>query len=163
MEKELWKDIKDYEGRYQVSNLGRVKSFLQNRNGKILKEKVSKPYAYRFVNLYGEDGTNNLRRVSRLVALAFIPNPHNYDSVDHIVKEEKWNNSVANLQWLPAKQNVQKDQGQTIIASHPAHLPLIFHSQRDAAEKTGVSRTVVQRSIRTGLPGRNGWTFKLKK
>lgn len=95
MKKEIWKDIIGYEGLYQVSNFGRVKSF------KFGKERILKPgtnkYGYLIVILC-KNGKVKHFYVHRLVAEAFIPNPHNYPCVNH--KDEcKTNNNVNNLEW----------------------------------------------------------------
>lgn len=95
MKKEIWKDILGCEGLYQVSNFGRVKSF------KFGKERILKPgtnkYGYLIVILC-KNGKVKHFYVHRLVAEAFIPNPHNYPCVNH--KDEcKTNNNVNNLEW----------------------------------------------------------------
>lgn len=95
MKKEIWKDILGYEGLYQVSNFGRVKSF------KFGKERILKPgtnkYGYLIVILC-KNGKVKHFYVHRLVAEAFIPNPHNYPCVNH--KDEcKTNNNVTNLEF----------------------------------------------------------------
>lgn len=74
---EIWKDIKDYEGLYQISSLGRVKSFYKN---KILKPRV-KENNYLIVSLYKE-GKDKKFYIHRLVAEAFIPNTDNKEYVN---------------------------------------------------------------------------------
>lgn len=112
MIKEIWKDIKDYEGLYQVSNLSRVKSldrWVKGRNGslRICKERILKPgtdkYGYLFVILC-KNGKVKKFSVHRLVAEAFIANPHNYPCVNH-KDENKQNNNVSNLEWCDVKYN----------------------------------------------------------
>ena len=82
---EIWKDIENYEGLYQVSNLGRVRSlerdvYYQNGTFHHLKEKILVPNldskGYPFVQLY-KNGKRKTIKTHRLVALAFIPNPEN--------------------------------------------------------------------------------------
>lgn len=95
MKKEIWKPILNYEGLYEVSNWGRIKSF------KFGKERILKPgtnkYGYLIVILC-KNGKVKHFYVHRLVAEAFIPNPHNYPCVNH--KDEcKTNNNVNNLEW----------------------------------------------------------------
>ena len=102
MSKEIWKDIKDYEGRYQISNLGRVKS---NRYNDIRKEKLMTPYkntSGRFVVRLRK----KMFLVSRLVAIAFIPNPLNKSEVNHI-NGIGTDNRVKNLEWCTPKENMQ--------------------------------------------------------
>lgn len=100
--KEVWKDIKGYEGEYKVSNYGRVKS-LKNHKEKILKQwKNNKGYLN--IALY-KNKKSKMYRVHRLVALAFIPNPENLPEVNH--KDEiKENNHVDNLEWCDRKYNM---------------------------------------------------------
>ena len=105
---ELWKDIKSFEGLYQVSTFGRVRSFdkyidvkIRNvdkalKRGKILKPAYNK-YGYLTVNLY-KDGKRTNFRVHRLVAEAFISNPDNLPFVNH-KDEVKDNNYPYNLEW----------------------------------------------------------------
>lgn len=103
-EDEIFVDIEGYEGKYQVSNLGRIKS-LGNENTK--KEKILKQIkdrgGYLCVNLC-KNGKGNFCLVHRLVANAFIENPSNLPQVNH-KDENKTNNIVDNLEWCDAKYN----------------------------------------------------------
>jgi hypothetical protein len=100
MEKEIWKDVKGYEGLYQVSNLGRIKSII--RKGKILS---NKSHRYISVIFYKNKLRKNIR-VHRLVAGAFIPNPENKPQVNHIDGNKK-NNNVNNLEWNTQLENIR--------------------------------------------------------
>lgn len=101
---EIWKDIKGYEGLYQVSNLGRVKSLNYHRTG---REEILLPnqdkYGYLYVNLYKER-KRTTKKFHRLVAETFIPNPLKLPQVNHI-NEDKTDNRVENLEWCSAKYN----------------------------------------------------------
>lgn len=101
MKKELWKDIKDYEGHYQVSNLSRVKSI------KFGKERILKPvtdrHGYLLVGLW-KNNKQKTYKVHRLVAEAFIDNPDNLPQVNH-KDENPLNNNVNNLEWCNSKYN----------------------------------------------------------
>lgn len=101
---EEWRDIEGYEGLYQVSNLGRVKSINYKRTGKerILKA-VKDNWGYLTVRLY-KDNKGKQCRVHRLVAQAFIPNQENLPQVNHI-SEDKTDNRVQNLEWITNKDN----------------------------------------------------------
>ena len=101
---EIWEDIEGYEGIYQVSSLGKVKSLNFNHTK---KEKILKPFfnrdGYLSVNLYKE-GKRKQYLVHRLVAKVFIPNPENKLEVNH-KDEDKTNNKVENLEWVTSKEN----------------------------------------------------------
>lgn len=108
---EEWRDIPGYEGYYQVSNLGRVKSLRRlvvtsngkkyYRDGVLLVQSIMNHYLS--VNL-NKDGESKSRRVHRLVGLAFIPNPANKPQIDHI-DGNKLNNTYINLRWVTEKEN----------------------------------------------------------
>ena len=99
--KEIWKDIKDYEGHYQVSNLSRVKSIKFGKE-RILKQHINKG-GYYYVCLL-KNGKHKNYYVHRLVAETFIDNPDNLPQVNH-KDENKTNNNVVNLEWCTNKYN----------------------------------------------------------
>ena len=103
---EIWKDIKGFEGKYQVSNLGRVKSLDYNHTK---KEKILKPGFnghYYFVQfcIKGRRGVTKNFFVHRLVASAFLENPDNLPCVNHR-DENKQNNCVSNLEFCTHQYN----------------------------------------------------------
>ena len=108
---EIWKDIEEYEGLYQVSNLGRVKStYGWNAGSKkycnrelIMKLKISS-VGYYVVTLH-KDKKQKTHNVHRLVAEAFIPNPYNKETVNH-KNGDKINNNIDNLEWCTARYNL---------------------------------------------------------
>ena len=111
-EKEIWKDIKGYEGYYQVSNLGKVRSldrFINGNNCKRLKKgKILKPFVnnrgYELVILSLRQKTKHFQ-IHRLVAETFIPNPDNLPCVNHKDENPK-NNKIDNLEWCTVKYNI---------------------------------------------------------
>ena len=102
---EVWKDIEGYEGLYQVSNTGQVRSlnYLHTGEVKPLKQGTD-GNGYKRVSLY-KDGKSKTCRVHRLVAMAFILNPNNYKEVNH-KDENPSNNNVNNLEWCTNEYNV---------------------------------------------------------
>ena len=99
---EVWKDIDGYEGRYQISNMGRVKSYVKSSRHfgttfHYLRSNITRE-GYATVYLYRSKGVKERLLVHRLVAKAFIENPNNYPTVNHI-DENKLNNRVDNLEW----------------------------------------------------------------
>ena len=101
---EIWMDIKGYENRYQISNFGRVKSFIgtKSQNGMILR--FSEVDGYNRVSLVDEEGKRKHFLAHRLVAIMFIPNTNNKPQVNHIDSNRK-NNSVKNLEWVTNREN----------------------------------------------------------
>ena len=107
MIEEIWRPIEGYEGLYEVSNLGRVRSldrfFYRLHKGKVLSPTKDR-YGYLTVTL-NYNGKSKTIKIHRLVAQAFLPNPDNLPQVNH-KDEVKSNNCVDNLEWCSAKYNV---------------------------------------------------------
>ena len=98
---EIWKDIKGYEGLYQISNFGRVKSFVK-KEPKILKCGLT-GIGYYTVNLCNAKNRSS-KKIHRLVAEAFIPNPNNLPCINH-KDGNKLNNYFGNLEWCTSSHN----------------------------------------------------------
>ena len=156
---EIWKDVKGYEGCYQVSNLGRVKSlnYLQKGKEQILRlEKTPKNY---FRCAFSKDGKVKRYSVHRLVAQAFIPNPYNLPIINH-KDENPSNNRVENLEWCDSKYNnnygthIQKIANK--VRNHPnmskkvlcIETGVIYQSTHQAERELGYSRGFVSHCCR---------------
>ena len=113
---EIWKPVPNYEGYYEASNLGKIRSldryieldgrwgrYTRFKPGKIMTPKYDGRGMYLSVTL-AKDGKNRKMLVHRLVASTFIENPDNLPEVNHI-DEDKTNNSVDNLEWCDHKYN----------------------------------------------------------
>lgn len=113
MENEIWKPIPGYEGLYEVSNLGRVRSikYFNPANNKIyIRTRVLKPSKHE--NGYLRVGLcKNCKekkfRIHRLVGMVFISNPNNYLEINHI-DGNKENNCVSNLEWCTREYNIKE-------------------------------------------------------
>lgn len=151
---EIWKDIPDFEGYYQVSNLGRVRSvdrYVKGRNngivlrkGKLLSPKTSNK-GYLETTLMKE-GKYYFKRVHQLVASTFLPNPNSYKSINHI-NEIKTDNRVSNLEWCSDRYNVEEyTKRRTTVYQYSFNGKLIkvWHSITRAAESIGMDKTGIQ-------------------
>ena len=94
--KEEWRDVENYEGKYQISNLGRLRSFARSVEPLIFAPHYDKDGYI----MYGlrRNGKTYTKKAHRLVASAFIPNKDNLPQINHI-DEDKTNNRVSNLEW----------------------------------------------------------------
>lgn len=122
MTEEIWKDIKGYEGHYQISNTGRVKSldrYVASKNGSLRKEKEKirkthlDKYGYLYVILC-KQGVSEKMLLHRLVAEAFLPNPNALPVVNH-KNEKRDDNRVENLEWCTVQYNVRYSCSISII------------------------------------------------
>lgn len=112
---EIWKDVVGYEGLYQVSNIGRVRSLDRtvfnngNKSMNLIKGCMMNPRRIRDTYLIVNVCRDNIHKklfVHRMVATAFIPNPENKEQVNHI-DHDKLNNHVSNLNWMTRQENHQ--------------------------------------------------------
>lgn len=150
---EIWKDIKGYEGEYQASNLGRIKSLhfnIKNQNYETILKGQDVWNGYLRVTL-SKKGRTKLFAVHRLVAQTFLENPKNLPVVNHI-NGDRTDNRIENLEWVTFKENsrrsaevrktdrynsikVKDNQGNT------------FNSYREAGRFWGLNPNTVKRDV----------------
>lgn len=161
---EIWKAINGYEGLYEVSNLGNVRSLdrlvnnnggLDFRRGKILQPNYCR--GYRLVCLC-KDGKVRKKRIARLVANAFIPNTHNKEEVDHIntikdddrVENLRWVNKSENMCNPLTKEHLRKNKSKRVLMLDYNGEITFFDSALQASEILGISRDTIYRSFKNG-------------
>ena len=170
---EVWKDIEEYEGLYQVSNLGRVKSlnrYIISSNGKTLfyKEKILKlrknKHGYLYVFLY-KNTVQKFYTIHRLVANAFIENPNNYPCINH-KDENKENNKVSNLEWCTYLYNntygtrIERIIKSQFIPIYCLETNKCYNSIKQASEELNLDRTNIVNALRGRQKQTKGYTFR---
>ena len=154
--KEEWRDIEGYEGMYQVSNLGRVRSLdrhVKNWVGKkLMKGKMisvcNDGRGYLLVNLWKNNKPKNIR-THRLIAKAFIPNPENKPQINHI-NGDGTDNRIENLEWCTASENIQHAHN-TGLASNVNKRKKISMKSLDG-KTLFIFDSILEASIITGYP-----------
>ncbi|HHX69283.1 MAG TPA: hypothetical protein GX708_14705 [Gallicola sp.] len=176
-EKEIWKAIKGYEGHYEISNYGRVKSFPTKRRTTtiILKNKLTKDGYYE-TTLYANNKIKYIR-THRLVAQAFIPNLQNKPQVNH-KDGNKLNNYVGNLEWVTNQENITHsiETGLQNLVGHnnPNAKPVAkydldgnlirkYKCMRYAEEQTGVGYTNISQVCNGHRKTSGGYIWKFVK
>lgn len=160
-----YKPVEDYEQYYLIYDTGQVWSIRRN--------KFLKPMAtydgYLYVDLCKDD-TDNLQKIHRLVAKAFIPNPDNLPSVNHL-DENKTNNNVNNLEWCTVKYNNNYGSHNARLAKTKGYpvrcieTGIIYDSLADAERKTGVFKSSIYK-VCTGkqkTAGKCTWEYVNKE
>ena len=178
---EVWKDIAGYEGLYQVSSAGKVRSLDRvsmypngveyHRKGRIMKPKYGK-LGYLRIMLYDRQGNRSIKFIHKLVASAFIPNPSNLSQVNH--KDEiKHHNCVDNLEWCTRQYNMNYGS-RTRRASLAESYPVLqfskygdfikeWDSASEAYRKTGISRSGINACCRRERNTAGGYCWRWKK
>lgn len=179
-EEEIWKDIMGYEGIYQVSNFGRVKSLkrvvhhIEGNSYKtggthILHEKIlalSFNYGYAKVTLC-KNSASEYRRVNRLVAEAFLDNPLNYPVVNH-KDENRANDHFENLEWCTQNYNVnysvdrnRKERGyRRVKRTNLATREIKIYQSITEAEKEGFSKGNISRVANGNRKSHKGYYWE---
>lgn len=168
---EIWKDIQGYEGSYQVSNLGRVKSIERvtkegnHRSEKQMKlQKTKRGY---LTVILTKDGNPKIHLVHRLVGIAFIPNPTGKEQINHI-NEQKEDNRVENLEWSTAKENMNwgtaidrrsKKLRKPVIC---IELGMLFDGLPEAEKQTGAKRSNICKCLKGIRETAGGYHWKYK-
>lgn len=118
--KEIWRNVKDYGGKYAISNWGNVRN---NNTNRILK-KCNGTNGYKVVCL-SKNGETKTQYVHRLVGDAFIPKKNDREQINHI-DEHKGNNNVENLEWCSKKYNIRYSKTKPITGVCEDHIIVMY-------------------------------------
>ena len=144
---EVFKDVKGYEGYYEISNLGRVRS-TSYKGVKILKPFITNKGYLNVIFCVKRKTEHKL--IHRLVAEAFIPNINNYSTVNH-KDEDKLNNCVENLEWLSVEDNNRYSNSKMLTKEKVLQIPSLIdqgYTQLEIAKYFNVSRRAIQSILR---------------
>lgn len=163
--KVIWKSIPNYEGYYEASNVGMIRSIDRVvEKGKYktpsqVKGNIMSPYidrdGYMRVSMY-KDGIRRNEKVHSIIAKTFIDNPLSKETVNHI-DENKLNNTVENLEWMTNSENVnygtriqrvKEKYGKSVIRISPSKKEEHFRTLHEAEERTGIPRQSISYAIK---------------
>lgn len=152
---EQWRSIKEYDN-YLVSNQGRV---MNAKTGKILKA-WDNTKGYDYVTIRNDEGISK-RRVSRLVGEAFIENPNNLETINHI-DQDKHNNNADNLEWMSLGDNIRYSLAKPVeqYDYKSGRLICTYSSLSDCSRLTGFSNGVISMACRGQYKQAYGYIWK---
>lgn len=167
--KEIWKDVKGYEGIYQVSNTGKLKRVEHKRADKnyILKEKIMRPSVdkdgYFYVKLRKE-GKSKQVFIHRLVAEAFLDNSSKLPTINH-KDGMKQNNTVVNLEFCTFSQNTKHAYDNNLIKHFTRKVKciesgVVYNSLKEAGNETGIGYKNIWKCCRGILKTSGGYRWE---
>ena len=175
VEGEVWKDIEGYEGVYQVSSKGQVRSvdrditqqkdgtvFTRRMKGRVLKTQLINS-GYELVNL-SKGNIRDARTVHRLVARAFIPMEEDRKDVNH-KDGVKTNNCVSNLEWVTRSENIQhahdfiprKSNGKKVMCVETGD---VFRTVEEASRNMNLNRAAISHALNGRSKSSGGYTWR---
>jgi hypothetical protein len=190
IENEQWADINGYDGMYQISDMGRVKSYVRKgpriknakSNGKILKQHLTSNKKYLFVCLLHKENKEQIL-VHRLVGIHFIPNPENKPEVNH-KKGIKTDNRATELEWNTVSENrlhayriglIDKSKIRSMLGNFGAlhhnskkvnqfsingEFIKMYNGTREAMRETGINQSNISKACNGAYPHTGGFKWK---
>lgn len=155
-DKQVWKDIQGFEGLYEVSNYGNVRSL---KFGKIKYLKPAKDGGGYYFVILCKNGIVKHFKVHRLVANAFIENPNGYNEINHI-DEDKTNNKVENLEWCTHKYNKRYSCAKKVIGVNPKDDFIIVMGATRDGEEIGLKQQSVSAAASGKFNKKGNHTYK---
>lgn len=142
---EIWKDVVGFEGEYLVSSMGNIRSFKKyGKNGGLITPQIDK-FGYPVAKLW-RNGKPVFKKVHRIVAMAFIPNPENKPVIDHI-NTIRTDNRVENLRWCTVEENVNNPISKMKLSK--------TMTGRKASEETRRKLSLIRRGEGNSMYGKN--------
>lgn len=173
MNEEICKDIPDYEGYYQASTFGNIRSVtrfvnyknlgaISKRSSIILSPKITSKEYLEVVLV--RSNSRKCYRVHKLIAMTFLDNPHKYPYINHI-NENKQDNRVENLEWCSPKQNNDAYYGKKLIGQYnlEGHLLHTYTIYENAGRAIGGNKHDVYKCCKGLLKTYKGFIWKLLK
>jgi hypothetical protein len=162
---EIWKPVKGYKGYYEVSNLGQVRSIVRpdtKHTGGTLSENLRSGYPS--VILF-KNGKKQHKRVHRIAAEAFIPNPLNLPCINHI-DGDKCNYELSNLEWCTHKENMERRVNRKDFPEYTPKkykIEITTTGSSETAPKIQTKVRVKKVYVKKGIPGMGRGNFKLSE
>ena len=172
---EIWKPVRGFEDRYQISNMGRLKSFAQDKVYGKIKAGHQEHKGYLVAKLYDGNHGSEHRKVHRIVAEAFLDNPDHLPYINH-KDEDKTNNRVDNLEWCTNEYNMNYGTRNERAGLSNRNCPTTskgvysedengnieyFPSVGEASRQTGLQHANIVRALKHKCPrcGKRHWFY----
>lgn len=159
---EIWKDIEGYEGLYKISSLGRVSTTKRKGTNQHVISQHDDRHGYLQVQLF-KHGVGKRFKIHRLIAQAFIPNPENKPTVDHINRNRR-DNSIGNLRWATySEQRSNQTSGEKVVVATKDNDNFTFSSVSECARFIGSNSGNVTACCKGKRKSVCGYSIKYKE
>lgn len=153
---EVWKDIPGYENIYQVSDLGNVRSLINN--GTVLKKFDRDKKGYNSVCLYDSKGKQVFHRVGRLVGITFLGIHGGRETINHI-NEVRNDDRLVNIEWMSMRENIRYSKTKSVIGRRLTDNKTKYYEAVRDTKKDGFDPGSVSKVCKGTKPQHKGWVF----